>query len=82
MGNTTAELQAPTGYRGIYQSWNLDLYGDSARDDPWDFGTAAQYPALSVDFNGDGEATWQEFGHQLRAGPDPDGGSRTGPRRS
>ncbi len=69
-GNTTAELQAPTRYNGIYQSWNLDLYGDSARDDPWDFGTATQYPALSVDFDGDGEATWQEFGHQLRAGPD------------
>ena len=68
-GNTTAELQAPTGYNGIYQLWNLDLYGDSARDDPWDFGTTTQYPALSVDFNGDGQATWQEFGHQLRAGP-------------
>ncbi len=68
-GNTTAELQAPIGYNGIYQSWNLDLYGDSARDDPWDFGTTTQYPALSVDFDGDGQATWQEFGHQLRAGP-------------
>ena len=68
-GNTTAELQAPTGYNGIYQLWNLDLYGDSARDDPWDFGTTTQYPALSVDFDGDGQATWQEFGHQLRAGP-------------
>ena len=68
-GSTTTELQAPTGYNGIYQSWNLDLYGDSARDDPWDFGTTTQYPALSVDFDGDGQATWQEFGHQLRAGP-------------
>ena len=68
-GSTTTELQAPTGYGGIYQSWNLDLYGDSARDDPWDFGTTKQYPALSVDFDGDGQATWQEFGHQLRAGP-------------
>ena len=68
-GNTTAELQAPDGYNGLYASWNLDLYGDSARDDPWDFGTTTQYPALSVDFDGDGQATWQEFGHQLRAGP-------------
>ena len=68
-GSTTAELQAPTGYRGIYESWDLDLYGDSARDDPWDFGTTTQYPALSVDFDGDGQATWQEFGYQLRAGP-------------
>ena len=62
-------LQTPTGYDGIYQSWNLDLDGDGAADDPWDFGTAAQYPVLAADFDGDGSATWQEFGHQLRAGP-------------
>ena len=62
-------LQTPTGYDGIYQSWNLDLDGDGAADDPWDFGTAAQYPVLVADFDGDGSATWQEFGHQLRTGP-------------
>ena len=66
-GRTTAQLQAPDGYSGIYQSWNLDLNGDRSADDPWDFGTSSQYPALSADF--DGDATWQEFGHQLRAGP-------------
>ena len=43
---TTAELQAPTGYRGIYADWNLDLDGDGAGDDPWDFGTSGQYPVL------------------------------------
>ncbi len=63
---TTAQLQTPTGYVGIYSDWNVDLYGDSAADNPWDFGTQQQYPALQVDFNGDGTATWQEFGHQLR----------------
>ena len=68
-GSTTTELQVPTGYTGIYQSWNLDTDGNGTSDKPWHFGTAAQYPALSVDFDGDGEATWQEFGHQLRAGP-------------
>ena len=68
-GRSTASLQAPRGYSGIYGTWNLDLDGDRSADDPWDFGTSSQYPALSVDFDGDGDATWQEFGHQLRAGP-------------
>ena len=82
-GRTTTALQAPTDYRGIYRTWNLDLDGlegpgqtanlapdsDGVADDPWAFGTAAQYPVLAVDVNGDGRATWQEFGYQLRAGP-------------
>ena len=66
-GKTTAELQAPTGSSGIYRSWNLDLDGDHVND--WHFGTARQYPVLSVDTNGVGGATWQEFGYQLREGP-------------
>ena len=78
-GKTTADLQSPTGYTGIYSDWNIDVDnadGDlveaTGSDDPWDFGTANQYPALKVDFNGDGEATWQEFGQQRgrAAGPD------------
>ena len=68
-GSTTAQLQVPTGYSGIYGEWNLDLDHDGTPDYPWNFGTTAQYPALSADFDGDGRATWQEFGHQLRAGP-------------
>ena len=68
-GHTTAELQTPTGYTGIYAGWNLDLDGDSADDDPWDFGTGYNYPALKVDFNGDGTATYEEFGVQRGAGP-------------
>ena len=39
------------------------------RDDPWHFGTATQYPALSADLDGGGTATWQEHGYQLRSGP-------------
>ena len=66
---TTAELQMPTDASGIYQTWNVDLDGDSMNDDPWDFGTSSQYPVLSVDTNGVGGATWQEFGQQIRAGP-------------
>ena len=68
-GRTTTELQTPTDYGGIYQTWNLDLDGDTEADNPWDFGTSAQYPALAVDLDGNGDATWEEFGYQLRAGP-------------
>ncbi len=45
-GRTTRQLQSPTGYTGIYRSWNLDLDGVSGKDDPWDFGTSGDYPAL------------------------------------
>ena len=65
----TAELQLPTSASDIYLNWNVDLDGDSMNDDPWDFGTAAQYPVLAVDTNGVGGATWKEFGQQLREGP-------------
>ena len=65
----TAELQLPTSASGIYLNWNVDLNGDGMNDDPWNFGTSGQYPVLSVDTNGVGGATWQEFGQQLREGP-------------
>ena len=68
-GRTTAQLQAPTSYSGIYQRWNVDLDGDGVSDNPWDFGTADQYPALKTNFDGQGPASWQEFGRQLRKGP-------------
>ena len=69
-GKTTAELQTPTDYTGIYEAWNVELgsspFGDGELDDPWDFGTAAQYPVLSLDLNDDNRATWEEFGYQVR----------------
>ncbi len=45
-GKTTTELQTPTDYTGIYADWNLDLDGDGTNDDPWNFGTASDYPVL------------------------------------
>ena len=60
VGKTTAELQAPTDYTGIYAAWRSDA-------DFWDFGASNQYPALKADINGDGVATWQEFGDQDRS---------------
>ena len=55
LGFTTAQLQAPTGYTGIYQDWDVDVdvavgsyFGSfpGPGDDPWDFGTSTQYPVL------------------------------------
>ena len=77
-GKTTSELQTPTDYTGIYETWNVVLgsfsFGDDEPDDPWDFGTTAQYPVLSLDLNDDNRATWEEFGYQVRRQRDSDGG--------
>ena len=59
-GHTTAQLQAPTDDSGIYADWDADQ---------WHFGMTDEYPVLEVDFDGNGDATWQEFGYQLREGP-------------
>ena len=46
-GKTTSQLQTPTAYSSsIYAAWNLNLDGVTGSDDPWDFGTASQYPTL------------------------------------
>ena len=56
---TTAELQSPTGYTGIYATWINNPDGGRSTD-PWNFGTASEYPTLNVpgpidyDFDGDG----------------------------
>ena len=68
-GQTTTQLQTPTGYSGIYADWNVDLDGDGTNNDPWDFGETDEYPVLAVDFDGNGDTTWQEFGYQLRESP-------------
>ena len=59
-GQTTTQLQTPADATGIYADWDTDL---------WHFGEADEYPALVADFDGDGDATWQEFGYQLRERP-------------
>ena len=58
IGKTTAELQAPTDYTGIYANWNADLDGEGSADDPWDFGTSSDYPTL----NGVGPGSNQQVG--------------------
>ena len=79
---TTTELQTPTAYAGIYANWNIDVddsqligvengtaAGDAAADDPWEFGTDSEYPALQVDFDRNGTPSVVEFGTQPRAAP-------------
>ena len=51
---TTTELQAPTGYTGIYANWDVNVDGRPGNDDPWDFGQSNQYPTLrfpTVDYD-------------------------------
>ena len=74
-GKTTTVLQSPTDYSGIYSSWNVDIDNadddddeTTGTDDPWDFGSDSQYPALEVDYDVDSTATWKEFGYQFREG--------------
>ena len=76
---TTADLQTPTAYgtaMEIYATWNVDVDNADAdddiatgTDDPWNFGTASQYPAIKGDLNGDDLATAYEFGVQGRDAP-------------
>ena len=78
LGLNTVELQSPTGYTGIYAEWNVDLDGDGTADDPWDFGTSADYPALKADGNNDGVFTVAEFpGQHARTPQDYDADNDT-----
>ena len=77
-GKTTSELQAPTGYTGIYGGWSIDVDnadGDfdltTGVDEVWHFGTNRQYPVLQADLDSDGHATWWEFGAQIGNRPTP-----------
>ena len=53
VGKTTSDLQSPTKYTGIYETWNVDVDnadGDNdlttGVDNPWNFGGPGQYPTL------------------------------------
>ena len=78
-GLTAQQLRSPTDYTGIYADWLIDTdnadedYDETTgKDDFWDFGTSDDYPALKMDFDGDGVATWWESGSQHgRAAPTP-----------
>ena len=59
IGKTTAELKNPTGYTGIYSTWNANLDGVAGGDAPWAFGTSSDYPTLeyhlTVDYDEDND---------------------------
>ncbi len=70
-GLTSKRLRAPSGYTGIYGDWNIDTDNadrdndeSTGREDYWDFGHRGNYPLLKADFDGDGAATWWDFGNQ------------------
>ena len=76
---TTVQLQTPAAYGSgsdIYAAWNVDVDNvdkdknpQTDVDNPWDFGTTSEYPALKADFDGDGTPTPYEFGRQGRSAP-------------
>ena len=65
------QMQAPSDYTDIYSQWHSDSdnadedYDETTgRDDFWDFGSSNDYPALKLDVDDDGIATWWEGGSQ------------------
>ena len=78
-GMSLEKLQAPIEYADIYTGWLIDLdnvdedYDETTGvDDVWNFGTSSDLPALRIDANGDGVATWWESGNQHgRMAPTP-----------
>ncbi len=68
-GQTTSALQTPTGYSGIYSAWNVNLDGVTGNDNPWDFGTSSQYPALRYG----GHALYKQGGGRGSYDADNDG---------
>ena len=78
-GISADQLRKPTGYESIYADWLIDVdnadgdYDETTGiDDFWDFGASSHYPALRADIDGDGMATWWEFGRQhSRPAPTP-----------
>ena len=68
-GQTTTALQTPTGYTGIYSAWNANIDGVTGNDNPWDFGTASQYPALRYG----GHALYKQGGGRGSYDADNDG---------
>ena len=77
-GQTTRQLQTPSSYSRIYADWNVDLDGGGTNDDPWDFGTSSQYPALAVDFDGNGDANLAGVRPSAPSRAAPDGDDRCG----
>ena len=79
-GKTTSELQTPTDYTGIYDTWDndpdLDLDnadGDNdhatGKDAPWYFGENDEYPVLKIDVDRDGDVDQDDYDDQQPGPP-------------
>ena len=78
-GKTTSELQTPTDYTGIYDTWDddpdLDLDDDSStgdangKDAPWYFGENDEYPVLKIDVDRDGDVDQDDYDAQAPGPP-------------
>ena len=74
-GRSTADLQAPRGYTGLYAAWDdqdVDgdgVFGESPDDDAWDFGLPNQHPVLKFG----GHDTALQFSLQQDSAPVFDG---------
>ena len=61
---TTSDLQSPTDYTGIYKDWNITSKKNKTEFVLWALCEGAEYPKLSVDFDGNGTPSVDEFGPQ------------------
>ena len=75
-GKTTSELQTPTDYTGIYDTWDddpdLDLdnadgdndHATGTKEAPWYFGENDEYPVLKIDVDRDGDVDQDDYDDQ------------------
>ena len=54
-GVATSDLQSITSYTGVFADWNVNVDGQTGADNPWNFGTAMQYPRLQFGFDAGGQ---------------------------
>ena len=80
-GKTTSELQTPTDYTGIYDTWDndpdLDLdnadgdndHATGTKEAPWYFGENDEYPVLKIDVDRDGDVDQDDYDDQQPGPP-------------
>ena len=74
-GRSTASLQAPAGYTGIYARWNLDIDRDGRADDP---GTSGRPPSTRS-WSSTSTATARQAGRNSATSAAPFPASRPSP---
>ena len=77
---TTSELQSPTTYSGIYETWNVRrTWADGGEAQfVWELCSSSDYPKLNVDFDGNGTPSAEEFRNNCSQTPPTGGGDNTG----